>query len=38
MTVLNNRMGLTPRQLAQALHISELAISQAIRSKDYGIR
>lgn len=35
---LNNRMGLTPRQLAQALHISELAISQAIRSKDYGIR
>ena len=35
---LNNRMGLTARQLAQALHTSELAISQAIRSKDYGIR
>ena len=35
---LNSKMGLTPKQLAQALYISELAISQAIRSKDYGRR
>ena len=34
---LNERLGLSPRQLSQALYLSELTISQAIRSKDYGI-
>lgn len=35
---LNDRLGLTPVQLAQALYLSELTISQVLRSKDYGIR
>ncbi|MBR4775386.1 MAG: hypothetical protein IK008_04745 [Bacteroidales bacterium] len=35
---LNERLGLAPVQLAQALYLSELTVSQAIRSKDYGIR
>lgn len=34
----NDRFGLTPRQLSKALWMSELGISQAIRSKDYGIK
>lgn len=35
---LHERLGLTAAQLAQALYISELAVSQVIRSKDYGVR
>lgn len=35
---LNDRLGLTPLQLSQAMYMSELTISQAIRSKDYGIK
>lgn len=35
---LNDRLGITPLQLSQALYLSELTISQAIRSKDYGIK
>ena len=35
---LNDRLGLTPAQLAPALYISELTISQVLRSKDYGVR
>lgn len=35
---LNERLGLTSTQLAKALYISELTISQALRSKDYGVR
>ena len=35
---MNSRLALAPAQLASALFISELSISQAIRSKDYGIR
>lgn len=35
---LNERLGFTPLQLSQALFLSELTISQAIRSKDYGIK
>lgn len=35
---LYERLNLTPAQLAPALYLSELAISQAIRSKDYGVR
>jgi len=34
---LNERLGLSPRQLSQTLYLSELTITQAIRSKDYGI-
>lgn len=35
---LNEKMGMSATQLSRALYISELAISQAIRSKDYGIK
>jgi len=35
---LNDHLGLTSSQLASALFISELTISQVLRSKDYGIR
>ncbi len=35
---LNERLGLSPLQLSRALYLSELTVSQAIRSKDYGIR
>ena len=35
---LNEMMGLTTTQLAKALYMSDLAISQAIHSKDYGIK
>ena len=35
---LNEMMGLTVPQLSKALYLSELTISQALRSKDYGIK
>lgn len=35
---LNEMMGLTTTQLSRALYLSELTISQALRSKDYGIK
>lgn len=35
---LNEMMGLTVPQLSRALYLSEITISQALRSKDYGIR
>lgn len=35
---LNEMLGLTAYQLSQALFMSELTISQALRSKDYGVR
>lgn len=35
---LNEMMGLTTTQLAKALYMSDLTISQAIHSKDYGIK
>jgi len=35
---LNEMLGLTASQLSPALFLSELTISQALRSKDYGVR
>lgn len=35
---LNDRLGLTPAQLAPALYLSELTVFQVLRSKDYGVR
>lgn len=35
---LNEMLGLTASQLSPALFLSELSISQALRSKDYGVR
>lgn len=35
---LHESLGLSSHQLSQALYLSELTISQAIRSKDYGLK